>query len=469
MKHNYLKYCFFFSFILLGLGTSLHAQETITYRSVEERTYRYYLDQQWDSLVATGKAGLHNDIDYYYLRIRMGIAYFHKGKISRAIRQLNKAEGFNAGDSTALEYLYYSYKSYNRPLYQSAVAKRFNVTTRKRVLEQYPLHRNSFSPRAGYQFDQALRADNNTLIGRPLYNLYGEIDYPMDFTFFGMDYRHYFGGVALNIAYEHFDSHREKRSVLAKGVITSKYNVSEHHLYANTEVSVKNKLTIIPAVQYQYVTYPKYNAVWNATDSIYSFPITNYSYNNLIGSMGFYKDVGPVSLGLTVSYSNLYKKNIFQGAFLFTWFPLGNMNLYTTTTVAWMQMPGYGNGNGRGKGKGHQTAANSSADKSHAVIEELVGGRIGKKFWLEGQFAYNGLRGYNKDNATIVFNNNEQVNYLVGITGVYEVSKVLELSLGYQFSQKELTGTHYTATSVYVTDKYLNNSQTIFGGIKWKL
>jgi hypothetical protein len=469
MKNNYLKFLLIFLLIVCGFGTNLLAQNTLSYRTVEELTYHYFVNQQWDSLVETGKAGLHQDIDYYYLRIRMGIAYFNKGKFSRAIQHLNKADRFNSGDSTALEYLYYAYRSFNRPLYQNTVVKRFSVSTRNRVLYKYPLYKNSFVPIMGYQFDQAMKVDDNTLIGRPQYNLYGEIDYPLNFTYFGMDYRHYFGGVALNIAYDHFDSHRVKRSVMLRGIAIDKYNVSEHNLYVNTEVSVKNKLTIIPAVQYQFLKYPKYKAVWNPTDSVYNFPVTDYTYNNLIASLGLYKDAGPFSLGLTVSYSNLYQKKIYQGAFLFTWFPFGNMNLYTTTTAAWLQMPGSGNGNGRGNGKNQPNVESSSADKSHAVFEEAIGGHVWEKLWIEGQFAYNGLRGYNKDNANIVFNNPEQVNFLAGITLVYEVSKVLELSIGYQFSQKELSGMHYTATGVYVLDQYLNNSHLIYGGIKWKL
>ncbi len=470
MKTHILKYSLLVLLALCGFGSRIQAQDTLTFRSVEDLSYRYFLNQQWDSLVTIGKAGLHQDIDYYYLRLRMGIACFNRGNYARAIQHLNRADKFNSDDSTTLEYLYYSYRSLNRSLYQNKVSKRFLKSTRDRVLKHFPLYTNSFYPNFGYQFDKAFNISDNQLIGRPTSNLYGEVDYPQSFMFFGLDYRHYFGGLALNFSYYHFDSRREKKVLLPLYINTRKYNVSEHHFYLNTEISVKNKLTIIPAVQYQYLKYSKFNAVWNPSDSIYTFPDSNFINNNIVASLGLYKDVGPFSLGLTVSYSRLYNKNFYQGALMFTWFPFGNMNLYTTTTVAWMQMQGLGlAGQGKGLGAIKADASNSGADKSHPVFEEAIGGKVWKKLWLEGQFAYNGLRGYNKANASIVYNNPEQVNYSIGFTGVYEVTKVLDLTVGYQYSQKDLTGIHYTYPNNFVTDHYLNNSQLIYGGIKWKL
>jgi len=35
--------------------------------------------------------------------------------------------------------------------------------------------------------------------------------------------------------------------------------------------------------------------------------------------------------------------------------------------------------------------------------------------------------------------------------------------------QKDITGIHYVDYTSYVTDHYLNNSHTIYGGLKWKL
>jgi hypothetical protein len=467
MRSSCLKYFLFFLLILCNFGKKLQAQDAMSYPVVENKTLHYYLDGQWDSLVSTGKAGLHQDIDYFYLRLRLGMAYFYKENYVRAIHHFTKALSFNSDDTTSTEFLYYSFLNYNRPLYQHVVAKKNLITGRSHRVFNYPMQNNGFIPEIGYQFDQPIKLDNGTLIGNPQYNIFGEIDHPLSFIFFGMKYRHYFGGLAMNLAYDHLDSEREKLTVYTKGTYKGKYNVAEHHMYANTEISVNNKITIVPAVQYLYIKYAKYNTVWNSDSLKYDFPLKDYSYNNLITSLGLYMDVDLLSLGLTASYSRLYNQNITQQALAVTVFPFGNTKLYSTTTLAFLQFPGQ-----------QQTVAaagepvdtsGDNGDKNHAVIEEAIGGRIMNKIWLEAQFSYNGLRGYNKDNAAIMYNNPEQIKYILGLTAIYEISNSLELNLGYNFMQKDITGIHFTTYNSYVTDHYLYNSHTIYGGLKWKL
>ena len=238
MKKNQLTYYLIGLLAIMGMTHRLHAQEAPTFRSVDAKTYHYFLDQKWDSLVAVGKTALKSDIDYYYLRIRLGIAYFNKGKYAKAIQHLQKATKFNSGDSTALEYMYYAYRSYNRPLYQSHIAKQLKESARQRILKQFPLYRNSFSPEVGYQGDNKLAYVYNPSLGVL------QFDLPQSFMFFGLDYKHYFGGIALNATYEYFDSRRMKETITPLSTIDEKYNVAEHHFYVNTEISSKNKLTI---------------------------------------------------------------------------------------------------------------------------------------------------------------------------------------------------------------------------------
>jgi hypothetical protein len=177
--------------------------------------------------------------------------------------------------------------------------------------------------------------------------------------------------------------------------------------------------------------------------------------------------VDVLSLGLTASYTRLYDQNIFQEALAVIVLPFGNTKLYSTTTLAFMQFPGQPSAYYI---EGDQSAiSEANIDKSHPVIEEAIGGRIAHKIWLEAQFAYNGLRGYNKDNAGIIFNSPEQIKYSLGLTGIYEITNSLELTLGYELMQKDISGIHYTAIDHFDTDHYLNNSHTIYGGLKWKL
>ncbi len=72
------KLILYFSFILVLIPFFAQAQEEPVFDSkmVEDSTYRFYLDGDWWSVISYGEAALKEDIDYYYLRMRMGIAFF---------------------------------------------------------------------------------------------------------------------------------------------------------------------------------------------------------------------------------------------------------------------------------------------------------------------------------------------------------------------------------------------------------
>jgi len=62
-----------------------------------------------DSLIDVAQNAVDNGIDYFYLRMRLGIAYYNKAEYKRAAVQFDKALSFNPWTQTALEYAYYSY------------------------------------------------------------------------------------------------------------------------------------------------------------------------------------------------------------------------------------------------------------------------------------------------------------------------------------------------------------------------
>ena len=56
----------------------LLAQNKMSFESVDSITYRQYINNEWDSLIAVGKIAFNNNIDFKYLRQRVGYAYFMK-------------------------------------------------------------------------------------------------------------------------------------------------------------------------------------------------------------------------------------------------------------------------------------------------------------------------------------------------------------------------------------------------------
>ena len=64
----------------------LSAQNKNTYAYFDSATYKQYLDRDWKNLQRTSEKAFREGIDYYYLRMRAGIAFYrerelHEGRI----------------------------------------------------------------------------------------------------------------------------------------------------------------------------------------------------------------------------------------------------------------------------------------------------------------------------------------------------------------------------------------------------
>ncbi len=75
----------------------------------DKLTYDYYLKGQWQQLIKTANEALKQGIDFFYLRTRLGIAYYNRGQYRLAIKHFRKALQWYPKDKVILEYLYYSY------------------------------------------------------------------------------------------------------------------------------------------------------------------------------------------------------------------------------------------------------------------------------------------------------------------------------------------------------------------------
>ncbi|MCW3082987.1 MAG: hypothetical protein JWP12_353 [Bacteroidetes bacterium] len=100
---------FFLVLLLLLAGKNVSAQDPLTAGAAEEVSYRLYQQGSWDSLAAYCDKAIAAGYDYYYMRMRAGIACYKKTDYRKAILHFEKALTFNASDDAANEYLYFCY------------------------------------------------------------------------------------------------------------------------------------------------------------------------------------------------------------------------------------------------------------------------------------------------------------------------------------------------------------------------
>lgn len=91
------------------------AQEELNSAEVNSKSYQLYMDKNWEELITFGREALKAGQDFFYLRMRLGIAFYEKGEFRKATEHFQKAQLFNASDELLMEYLYYSLLFSNRP------------------------------------------------------------------------------------------------------------------------------------------------------------------------------------------------------------------------------------------------------------------------------------------------------------------------------------------------------------------
>jgi hypothetical protein len=100
---------YWLSILCVGVCLYAHAQDTLTFNSIDKTTYQLYETKQWNKLQKWGNIAIKNGYDYYYLRMRLGIAAFESKQFREAIVHFKKALVLNNEDNLAYEYLYFAY------------------------------------------------------------------------------------------------------------------------------------------------------------------------------------------------------------------------------------------------------------------------------------------------------------------------------------------------------------------------
>lgn len=469
------------------------------FKSTEAKTLLFYQEKQWDSLIATGKSALKNDIDYYFLRFRMGMAYYEKQKYVSAADHFARSLQFNSSDPLAREYLYYSYLYSARPEDANAL-----VTVMPDYLRQKLQVKNNILSNinfeAGYTFssDNKKKSHPDLMKSDSIYgeqDLYGNSFYGhLDFTLQASDH------VTFLVAYTYLNFLKTKYFQYARvedhleSVINTSwgklyqysfpnvaydtnftYRVSQHEAHLSSTVVLPEGFKIMPAfhmvnlsftnytVQYSRQTVQDTSYYLSSDQSYHTFPFTrdiytyvqkDTSFNNYLGALAITKDFSIFTVGLFGSYSGLNHKTQTQVGWSFSYYPLGNLDLYGNTTAM----------------------AFFEEHDSRMIFQQTIGGKVFPKLWMEGSAIIGDLTNANISNGFIVYNNTDKINFRLGANLIYVLSKHLQLSLIYQFFRKESSALYYiydppgqksTVTSLTETNKY--QTHTIIGGIKWKL
>ena len=108
-------------------------EEEFTSQYVENRSYSLYLSKDWKALILLGDSALDKGFDYYFLRIRLGVAHYELKHYFIAQNHFDKALEFNSLEDLPKEYLYYCYVFTQRFEESRRVAKKFSAALQSKI------------------------------------------------------------------------------------------------------------------------------------------------------------------------------------------------------------------------------------------------------------------------------------------------------------------------------------------------
>ena len=468
------------------------------FKTVDSETYRLFNQQKWDSVILIGKSALRENIDYFYLRLRIGISYFEIKKYILAIEHLGKAHEFNSIDPIAMEYLYESYILAGRNADARYLADKMPAMLKEKLQPGLNLLDNVHLE-GGYTFSSDDKGvDNPSLMGND--SIYGEQDLYGNHSYMNLDLTVYLTSrISLTFAYNYLNFSKIKYFQYGyyqdqldsttnfwwgylnhyswnKKVSSyqAKYNIHQHELYLGSTFQLPGGIKLMPALHLIYSSSEEpmslysektiYDTIYADTitpdTAVYSFQQANYSFLqnknrsiNYLFSFMITKDFSVFTSGLACSFSNLNKMKQTQLSWSLTYYPWGRTNFYANSTFMSVFQEG----------------------KSELIFQQVVGGKILSGLWLEGSAIIGDLTNANLMNGFIVYNNTDKINYRLGATFVYSLTKNLDLSIIYQYFSNKSIHLYYTTDPgdqsqpvrpITENNKYQTN--TIIGGVTWK-
>jgi len=436
-------------FILLFLAGSVRnatAQQTRSFHEVDSLTFALYEQQQWKELVKAGRQAVNLGHDYFFMRMRTGIAYFMLQQYRAAAPEFEKALEYNTISQVAYDYLRLSYLWGGLETEAVGLERRFsslalNSENLSQIIREITLYSGtSFSggPAALSEID---------LDG--LANLYGEGTANGNFVFVhaGLKVVHS-PPYIYQLGFTHIRLARHQRFVMdGADTLENKYTLKQNQVFLNMPFRLAKGWHITPALNLINVSEQPLLVSYDTIIQKYNSRKTDRFTSKYILSLRAVKETPFFNVGLAAGNSNMNDANQWQGTFLAGVYPFANLNLYGLARVAAL-------------------AENNEVNWHFRLI---AGSKVNSRLWLQGSHHFGHLKNAHDENGLLLFNNSGEIISRTTATAFFLIDAKLTLQLDYSFVKQQDQYIEYLNTSSFILNSFKYNNHHIMGGLKWKL
>ncbi len=424
------------------------SQTSLSLISVDTKTYQQWLESDWDGLISYGNEALNEGVDFYYLRVRLGIAYYNKKNFHEALDHFKEAMKFNSSEDFLKEYLFFSYVFSGQKVEADIFAAGFSPELKKRIGYSSRKGINNISTFYSWSYNpNPSIAEDFTYNESSRNNGYQDINQ--------------FVGVS-NIKFSHQITNRLSLSHSYTNVMKSSYrfgiwnnfetvekeqSTTLHQYYLSASIWAARGFNFIVGGHYIHIRYPVKFISYGMGQPQTKTKIN--TENDYVGFLSVYKNLKYYTFGASFYYSQLTPSTQLQGDILLTYYPLGNLNIYSTTTATYQR-----------------EISSSSTFENSVVIEQLVGIKAHKVLWVEGFFSFGDMHNFIKNDGFSVYNSTHYIKSRFGGRFIFLASNKFRLSLTYTHFKN---ASYYTETQNSLSKlnpvNYSNHSLT--GGMSW--
>jgi hypothetical protein len=391
----------YLTLLLIILPTISRSQE-MTYQYADSVTYGFYLKGNWDSLIVIGKEAIKNEIDFKYLRQRLGYAFYLKGDYQESINQYEKAYNFDKFDEITNLYLYYGATNIGEHSYALYHAKKLSEETRK-WLDLKPLKLISF-----VDLEYNHKWNNQTNRSDPDYLKIG-LNTRLNFS---SNLYQAFSRYSQNASYaDEYNEYKSRISQIEYYALLSKsigpkfgFDIGYHFIKTNFDTQTRDIVL---------------NEITERNDTL-SYP------GNLFFTKIRYK-LNRFNISTSASlYSTSFNKTYQFGLNFGMGLP-GKNNIYLWNSIYYLK-DNYNN---------------------WLVSSHSAGLSLFKKFWMEASATFGDLTNFTEMNGMYIYNSFDPTSLKTGLSLYYYMNKHISIFTNYSIEKKQ---------NIYLLNKYIQNS-----------
>lgn len=445
--------------ILILISLPAFAQITNDAKGIEKidvETYELFNKAKWEQLTELGNRALEAGIDFYYLRMRIGIAYYNQRNYMSSISHFKSALEFIPKEPAALEYLYWALVFSGLEREARVLASEMPEKLRDGIGAKPDRVIHDFYAEGGLMYN----GDN---IAAPYGNrgsdtiIYAEQKPDKNSTYLSVNLNIIpFSRMTIFQGYNNINI-SSKKSFASLGNAPENYelNTRQNEYYLNAGVYAGKGFAISGILHYLNIGVDDVNASVNTTTGGITYTKTSSTLNNYVGLLSIEKSWGHFKFLLNNSYSNLnYSKQI-QNSVTVAYFPTGNLDFYSVTDLVLHS------------DKPDSIKGNRTEYLTRGIVKQKFGAKVAEKLWVEAFYMFGNAENYHEDNAFVVFNSANVMYNRLGINIISPITQNISLSLRYQYYKQDVSELVYETSTSYKIEEKTNSFHKIIGGIKW--